>query len=78
MKAEEMRLDTMKPKFQWVAEYLKLPDLALPVAKYSYLFNNTMKKSGKHPKYRVTWLSCYPKSKFSTTVYIQSIQHHFS
>jgi len=44
----------MELKFRWVAEYLKLPDLAPPAAKYSYLFNNDTKKSGKHPQYKIT------------------------
>jgi len=35
IKGEEMGLDTMKPKFWWVAKYLKLPDLTLPTSKYS-------------------------------------------
>jgi len=39
---EEMRSSAMKRHFRWVTEYLNLPDLEPPTAKYSYLFNNAL------------------------------------
>jgi hypothetical protein len=52
---------TRKPLFRRVAEYLIWPDLVTPVAEYSQLFNDTPKKSGKYPKYKVTPLPHHPK-----------------
>jgi hypothetical protein len=52
-KTEEMGKNGMKPYFQQVTHYLNFPDLGPATAKYSYLNNNTIKKSGNYLRYKI-------------------------